>query len=418
MVSVEPVASENKPPFPAVAGPHDRGHSRFSRRVALRALQILVAGLGLALTAGALAANQDWLDRHFLPLFFFPREKVVFQETLIRAVCGVIGLMLVLFAPSALDRLTRRMTGGEMLASCLRIGLAVGLAFALSEFLLARKFTHAAAEGPLKEEPLRRPDPVLGWSFVPGHQGRMTIGGRQIAYATDARGYRVRGPGEAVDADRPTILFTGESIVTGYGLHWEETIPAQTGAMLNLQSANMAVHGYANDQAYLRLKAELPRFRRPVAVVSLFTPALFARNLGDDKPYLGPDLQWHPAIHRLRLSALFRFAVPYRSQAEIEQGILATRAVLAATAELARQRHALALVVDPQFGPEQPVETMLRRRILDEAGIAYLRVPLDPAWRLKGDLHPGPQAARAIAAAIAKHVQTALAPRPGTLAPN
>jgi len=405
MVSVESAASENEPASLAVAGPRDRGRSRIFRRVLLRFLQVLVAGFGLVLAASALAANQDWLDRHFLPLFFFPREKAVFQETLIRVVCGVIGLLLVLFALSALDRLTRRMTAGEMLASCLRIGLAVGLAFAASEVLLARKFTYAVAEGPLKEEPQRRPDLMLGWSFVPDHQGRMTVGGREIVYVTDARGYRVRGPGEAVDTDRPTLLFTGESIVTGYGLNWEETIPAQTGAMLNLQSANMAVHGYANDQAYLRLKAELPRFRRPLAVVSLFTPALFARNLGDDRPYLGADLQWHPAIHRWRLSALLRFAVPYHSQADIEQGILATRAVLTATAELARRHHAPALVVDPQFGPELPVETLLRRRILDQAGIAYLRVQLDPAWRLKGDLHPGPQAARAIAAAIAQHLQ-------------
>jgi len=246
---------------------------------------------------------------------------------------------------------------------------------------------------------------VLGWSFVPGHQGWQDIGGRRIAYATDSHGYRVQAKGAEVDLSRPTILFTGESIVTGYGLKWEETIPAQTGVLLNLQSANIAVHGYANDQAYLRLKSELPRFRRPVAVVSLFAPGLFARNLGDDKPYLGPDLKWHPAIHHWRLSALFRFAVPYHSEAEIERGILATRAVLAATAELARRRHAVALVVDPQFGPERPVEAMLRRRILDEAGIAYLRVQLDPAWRLKGDLHPGPQAARAIAAAIAQYLQ-------------
>ena len=403
---MEPAASEIGPPGRDVDQVRqDRGRSHLSRQALLRTLQVLAAGLGLLLAVSALAANQDWLDRHFLPLFFFPREKAVFQETLIRIVCGAIGLMLALFVPPLLDRLTRRMTGAEILASCLRITLAVGLAFAASEFLLARKFTYAAAEGPLKEEPVRRPDLLLGWSFVPNHQGRMTAGGREIAYVTDARGYRVRGPAEVVDTDRPTILFTGESIVTGYGLTWEETVPAQTGAMLNLQSANIAVHGYANDQAYLRLKTELPRFRAPVAVVSLFTPGLFARNLGDDKPYLGPDLKWHPAVHRWRLSALFRFAVPYRSEAEIERGILATRAVLAATAELARQRHAVALVVDPQFGPEGPVEAMLRRRILDQAGIAYLRVQLDPAWRLKGDLHPGPQAARAIAAAIAQHLQ-------------
>ena len=389
----------------------DRGRSRLSRQALLRGLQVLTAGAGLALAVSAAAANQDWLDRHFLPLFFFPREKAVFQETLIRIVCGVIGLMLMLFAPVLLERLTRRMTAGEILGSCLRVILAIGLALGASELLLARKFLHAAAEGPLKEEPLRRPDPVLGWSFVPNHQGWQDIGGRRIAYATDSRGYRVRAPGADVDTARPTIVFTGESIITGYGLQWEETIPAQTASLLNLQSANIAVHGYANDQAYLRLKAELPHFRAPVAVVSLFTPALFARNLGDDKPYLGPDLKWYPAIHRWRLSALFRFAVPYHSEPKIERGILATRAVLAATTELARRQGAVALVIVPQFGPEQPIETMLRQRILDEAKIAYLRVQLDPSWRLKGDLHPGPQAARAIAAAIAQRLQTSLPPR-------
>jgi len=327
------------------------------------------------------------------------------QETLIRIFCGALGLVFVFILPPALGRLTRRMTDGEILAACLRIALAIGLALGASEFLLARKFAYAAAEGPLKEEPLRRPDPVLGWTFVPLHQGRTEVDGRMIDYATDSHGYRVAGPDKAVNPDLPTILFTGESIVVGYGLNWEETITARLGALLNVQTANMAVHGYASDQAYLRLKTELPRFRQPVAVVSLFTPALFARNLGDDKPYLGPDLQWHPAIHRLRLDALFRFAMPYHGEAEIERGIQATRAVLNASAELARRRHAVALVIDPQFTPEGPVEAMLRRRILDEGKISYLRVPLDPAWRLKGDLHPGPQATRAIAVAIAQYLR-------------
>ncbi|MEO8300970.1 MAG: hypothetical protein ABI608_04205 [Rhizomicrobium sp.] len=364
-----------------------------------------VAGTGVLLVAGALAANQAWLDRHFLPLFFFPREKVVAQETLVRAACGAAGLVLVFLVWPMIDRHARRMTAIQIVAAAVPIILAIGLALGASELLLAREFTYAAAEGPLKEEPLRRPDPVLGWSFVPAHQGRANVGGRMIAYATDPQGYRVAGPDKAVNTDLPTILFTGESIVVGYGLNWEETIPAQLGEMMKLQTANLAVLGYANDQAYLRLKAELPRFRKPVAVVSLFTPALFARNLGDDKPYLGPDLAWHPAIHRLRLSALFRFSVPYHSEAEIERGIAATRAVLAASAELARRRQAIALVIDPQFGPEGPAEAMLRRRILDEGGIAYLRVQLDPGWRLKGDLHPGPLAARAIAAAITQHLR-------------
>jgi hypothetical protein len=70
---------------------------------------------------------------------------------------------------------------------------------ALRKVEQARKFVQAAAEGPLKEEPLRRPDPVLGWSFVQDHEGWQDIGGRRIAYATDSHGYRVQAKG----ADRP-----------------------------------------------------------------------------------------------------------------------------------------------------------------------------------------------------------------------
>jgi len=51
---------------------------------------------------------------------------------------------------------------------------------------------------------------------------------------------------------------------------------------------------------------------------------------------------------------------------------------------------------------------MLRRRILDESGIAYVRVQLDPSWHLKGDLHPDPRAAHAIAMAIAARLRDAL----------
>src|SRR6185312_9614301 len=150
---------------------------------------------------------------------------------------------------------------------------------------------------------------------------------------------------------------------------------------------------------------------QPRAVVSLFIPSLFARNLGDDRPHLGARLNWMPAIHRLWVSALFHFLVPYHSETEIEQGIQATRAELIATAELARRRGAITLVVDPQFGPESATERMLRRRILGESGLSYVRVALDPTWHLKGDLHPDPRAAHAIAMAIATRLRADLAPQ-------
>ncbi len=142
-----------------------------------------------------------------------------------------------------------------------------------------------------------------------------------IEYAFDSAGYRVRRAGEAVDPDRPAVLFTGESIMVGQGLTWEETVPAQVEAMMGVQSANLAVHGFATDQAYLRLLAELPRFRRPVAVVALFTPGLFDRNLDEDRPHLGPGLVWLPAKPRWRLAMIASWLVPYRSDEAIERGI-------------------------------------------------------------------------------------------------
>ena len=383
----------------------DQAEASPALRMFVRSAPIFVAGTGLLLLAGALAANQNWLDRHFLPLFFYPREKFVLEETLLRLGGGALGIVLIVFVRPAVARLVRRVPPYEVVATAFRILLAAGLALVASEFLLGRTFTHAAAEGPIRgEEPQRQPDPLLGWRFVPARQGQATLGGRDIRYVLDDHGYRMRD--RAADADRPTILFTGESIMAGYGLSWDETIPAQAGAMLKAQAVNMAVFGYASDQAYLRLKAELPRFRNPVAVVSLFTPALFLRNLDDDRPHLDQSLGWHPAVHHLRLASLFHFLVPYHSDAEIARGIKTTRAVLSATAGLARAHHALALVVDPQYGPEGPAERMLRQKILDESGLSYVRVELDPAWRLKGDLHPDRRATHAIAAAIARYLQS------------
>jgi len=374
-------------------------------------VEAVVAITGIVLLTAAIMAGQGWRDRHFLPLFFVPHEDYVQGERLARLATGVAGMVLILFVRPMLGRLAQRLPPSKFAAETARIVLAVALAFVASELMLDRKFTFAAAESQTGEEPLRQPHPRLGWIFAPARNSQTTVGERKIAYSIDSLGYRVRDGNTPVNANLPSILFTGESIIAGYGLNWSETIPAQVDAALEVQSANIAVFGYASDQAYLRLAAELPRFRRPLAVVSLFIPSLFARNLGDDRPHLGPELAWKPAIHRFWLNSLFHFLVPYHDSAEIERGIRTTRAVLSATADLARKHQAISLVVDPQFGPESPVERMLRRRILDEAGIAYVRVELDPSWHLKGDLHPDPRATRAIAMAVAARLQADLGSR-------
>jgi lysophospholipase L1-like esterase len=367
----------------------------------------------MLLLIGALSANQNWWDRHFMPLFFFLPERYVLVERLARLGLGLIGIALILFVRPLIGRMAQGMPPREIAFASLRMGLAVALALVVSELMLDQAYTFAAAETQPGEEPARQPDRKLGWVFTPAHEGHAVVGGRKISYAIDALGYRVRSRDTPVNVALPSILFAGESIIAGYGLNWDETIPAQVGDSLGLQSATTAVFGYANDQAYLRLAQELPRFQSPVAIISLFIPSLFARNLGDDRPHLGPGLGWRPATHRSWLGSLFRFLVPYHSEAEIEEGIRTTREVLTATADLARRRGAIPLVVDAQYGPESPVERMLRQRILDESGIAYVRVSLDRHWHLKDDLHPDPRAARVIATAIAARLQAGLAQQAG-----
>jgi len=324
----------------------------------------------------------------------------VLLETIARLLMAAAGALLVFVERPRVGRFAARAPAGTR-----RIAAAVVLALAASELALQRVHIRPGEWLLPDEEPRRRADSRLGWTFVPARTGRATVAGRAVDYAIDSAGYRVRRGGEPVDPERPTVLFTGESMMFGEGLTWEESVPAQVESMMGIQSANLAVHGFSSDQAYLRFETELPRFRRPVAVVSLFMPALFGRNLDDDRPHLGPGLVWLPAQRQSRLVALAQMLVPYRSDDAIERGVVLTREVLQAGVRLTRARGATPLVLVPQFGPEAPGEQVLRRRILDETGLPYVWVAIDEAWRLPWDRHPNPRAARLIAAAVADRLR-------------
>jgi hypothetical protein len=142
-----------------------------------------------------------------------------------------------------------------------------------------------------------------------------------------------------------------------------------------------------------------------VAVVFLFTPAILDRNLDDDRPHLGAGLVWQPPARRWRLLVLARRIVRYRSTESVERGIEVTREILQAAVQLARARGAAPLIVVPQFGPELPRERDLRERILDQARLPYVKVELDPTWRVPDDGHPDARGARGIAAAIADRLR-------------
>ena len=380
--------------------PHQRRESFWARAISETAF----ASIGIALLSCALIANQRFLDRHFVPSFFLPRHWYVVLETSGRLAMAILGTWLALIARRRIGQFAARTPAGV-----LRIVIAIVLALGASELVMNRIHLRPAEWLSAEDEPRRQLDPRLGWTWVPARTGHKSISGRVIDYAIDPAGYRVSSVDDPIDPERPTILFTGESVMFGEGLTYSESIPAQVGTMMGIQTANLAVHGYGSDQAYLRLETQLPHFRRPVAVVSLFMTALFGRNLDQDRPHLGPGLVWLPAEQRSRLSSLAKLVVPYRTDATVERGVRVTQEVLRATSELARAHGATPLLVVLQFGREEVPEKVLRRRILDDASIPYVLIDIDSSWRLPRDRHPNARAAHAIAAAIATELRKRLA---------
>jgi len=359
---------------------------------ARRPIHVLLATLGLALVAAAIAANQSWLDRHFLPSFFLPRHWYVLIETAVRIAIACAGVVLV----AGRARLARLLTDAPSAA----FGVVVAVVLAIAAGELALRWVRLQPTGWLvrEEEPKRQDDAELGWVLAPSRVGRPVVSGRALEYVTDGSGYRVRHVDEPVDPRRPSLVFGGESVMFGEGLAWDESIPAQVGATLGLQSANLAVHGYGTDQMYMRLARELPHFDQPVAVVSIFMTELFGRNLDDDRPHLGPGLVWEPAVHPSRLLGLATLLVPFRRETTVDRGVAVTHDELRAITGLARSRGATPLVVVPQFGSEEPEQRILRERILYDIPTVF--VQLDADWRLPWDRHPNARAAHVIAAAV------------------
>ena len=376
--------------------PGESGNKSEPGRFPLLSLEIVVGGFAILLLGGALVADQAWFDRHFLPIFAIQHSVMITAERGLRGFVILVATMLLLICRRPIALLLSRATAGGIL----RVALACALALGTVELILRVHPPHPHDADPLELEPRRQSDPLLGWKFLPSRSVVAREAGRPVSYSFDAAGYRVPAPGAKVDAARPTLIFTGESIIAGFGLAWEETIPARVSALVGVQSANLAVFDYSNDQSYLRLAAELPRFHKPVAVVTLFMPSLFDRNLLTNRPRLGPGLALQPPEQHWRLAALLHWLVPYRSAATINEGIARTHDSLGALVHLACARGAQPLIVVPQFGEASPAEEVLQRRNLDEASLPYVRVRLDPTWHLPGDPHPDARAARAIATAV------------------
>src|SRR2546425_11848981 len=93
----------------------------------------VVASIGAAFLAGAIVANQRFLDRHFVPSFFLPRHWYVLLQTSARLAMAVLGTWLALVARRCTGRFAARTPAGA-----LRSVMAVVVALGASELVLNR----------------------------------------------------------------------------------------------------------------------------------------------------------------------------------------------------------------------------------------------------------------------------------------
>jgi hypothetical protein len=368
-------------------------------------LRVSLLVCALALLRFVATADAAWFGRH-VEVLVFPGPVPPWILPAVRGAGAVLGLGLAASAVSV-----PRAVKWDAVA---RVGVAAALAVGASEVTL--RVVHRLRRTPAAdiEAFLATPDPRTGWAYVPGRTVDLPVrgSGRVIHYGIDAQGDRAPSAGWIEDADAPTVLVAGESVAAGYALQWDEAFPARLGELLHTQVVDVAESGYGSDQAYLRTVDALARFAHPVAVVTTVLPVQLWRNLHEDRPHLvldGGRLVLVPALpSHLVLHRLWADEVPYLSEADLTRSLALTRSILQDTAQAARARGAQPLfVLIPVYGPPRSVEEHLEAFIIHALldGLPHIVMDLDLSRRLPGDGHPDAEAARQIAAAIAKALE-------------
>ena len=370
----------------------------FGRSLIALMLEILIIFAALLLLAFAIVADHAWLDSHMLPDIMMRHWHTTWLN-IERGLALSAGLTLVFILRPRLVRWTATSSSRSVLRDLFLGTVAFGLALGVAETAM-RWLNWPYSGWDSGQEPLRRANRFLGWENVPFREGIDAFKGRMIRYDIDRSGHRVAKPTSVLDPARPSILFVGESVMFGYRLEWPETVPGRVEAMTGVQSVNLAVNGYGIDQDYLHLAAELPKFRRPLAIVMLFSPAMVERELRANRPHLGAALHWHPPEEPWRLVQLMKIVFPFHLSSTIADRLHTSRSVLIAADRLAKSRNIPFLVLIPVFVPESAAERRIRDAVLAGSGIHSVVVPLDPAWRSFPDQHPDRRGDEAMARAI------------------
>jgi hypothetical protein len=388
-------------------------------RAAGLAARILTNLAGAALVGWSLVADGHWAERHLLGAYCATSRGGWVAARGVPWIAAALGLVAIWKLGPALARRAERIHLRGQARGLTGISVAVLAALCVGEVVARRQHDRlmlGAGSSPPdgREASMTRFDPRLGWSYFPSRTTWTRVGDRPIAYAVDADGNRAPTSDRRADPALPTVLFAGESIAFGYGLPYDETFASLVGHELDVQAVNLAVVGYGNDQAHLRVLDTLPRLARPLAVVTFFVTDQIARNVDEWRPRLGlakdGTLASVPASSGPRLTKLLR-RLPYHG----DEALRVTAAILRETDAAARARGAISLFVVTNYGPaclrDEGDEAWIVDELFVRQALPFVRVDLGAEDLLPGFLekHPGPRGTRKIATAVARALSERLA---------
>jgi hypothetical protein len=372
------------------------------------AVELAISLAGLSLLWFAWRADWHWYEVHATWCYCAQYGRQVFLWCFWRTVAAVTGTLLVAVVRPALGRRAAQTSARELAVRAAHVVGAIVLALAVSEAALHRWLRTRKVAITLDAD--GEADARCGWRPIASHVTVHRVGGRIVRFVTDANGYRVRSPEDHFDFAQPTILSTGESVAAGYGLDYDETYVAMLREALGVQVVNVAMSGYANDQAYMRLADSLSRTDRPLATLTMVHPMALDRSTYPDRPHLVATPEGTLALEprrsgtllgRVRLLPLLQAAIGYHS----DEAVRRVRAILAAVARdsAARGAFALFILLDwPTCLPDETGAPSIERTLFGGLGLTHLRVHVaDDGWD-PGTGHPNARGNRTIADAVAR----------------
>jgi hypothetical protein len=367
-----------------------------------RAIAIAAGG---SLVVWAVRADARWFDRHFFAHYCAVSHAALTYEVLARVVAALSGIVVVWWVPHRLGPWLQRLRSAEFRHGAASVVVAIGCALAVSDIVLRIAAKRHKVEDEAALPPMRT-DETGNYVPIPSRTKEVIEKlKRRVQYAIDADGNRAPSVDYAADPEAPTILFAGESIGIGYGVAYEKTYPVLVAAALRIQAVNLAVTRFSNDQAYLRLKAALPKFAHPVAVVTVVLPCQLERNVSALRERLALSNDGHlgliaPSTSLFATSPLLKL-LPYHS----DEAIPLTAAILRATTELAEMRGARSLFVFANFGPlcvtDERGSSWLERALFGGLSAPHVAIDLPPDFVIGApDVHPNERGHQAFADAI------------------